>query len=229
MFEIVEMNICYFKFICIIFFSVLYVKAKSWFIFIFEFVPEFIHYTSVPYIFSQNGDVNYLSVKVSTNWPGYCNVNEKGTYLIFQYLVICPFPLITALNRVGILWNRLCIYSEVEVYTKYPEQHLSNLDDNNITSYWVPPSNENCNMSSYWVPQGNEDSNIPSHWVPHGNEGSNISSYWVPQANENCNISSYSVPQGNEDSNISSYWVPLGNKGSNIIINLFSAPGDWGW
>jgi hypothetical protein len=37
------------------------------------------------------------------------------------------------------------------------------------------------------------------------------------------------VPQGNEDSNISSYWVPLGNKGSNIIINLFSAPGDWGW
>ena len=60
-------------------------------------------YTAVPYIFSQNGDVNYLSVNVSTNLPGYCNVNEKGTYLIFQYLVTCPFPLITALNRVGIL------------------------------------------------------------------------------------------------------------------------------
>jgi hypothetical protein len=58
----------------------------------FDFTYRWL-YSAVPYIFSQNGDVNYLSVKVSTNWPGYCNVNEKGTYLIFQYLVICHFAI----------------------------------------------------------------------------------------------------------------------------------------
>ena len=50
-------------------------------------------YTAVSYIFSQNGDANYLSVNVSTNSPGYCNVNEKR-YIphlsVFGYLSLSP-------------------------------------------------------------------------------------------------------------------------------------------
>jgi hypothetical protein len=66
------------------------------------------HLPTVRWTLQEDNAPCHVSVR-TTQWKRDCNVNEKGTYLIFQYLVICPFPLITALNRVGILWNRLFI------------------------------------------------------------------------------------------------------------------------
>jgi hypothetical protein len=61
-------------------------------------------YTAVPYIFSQNGDVNYSSVQVSTNWPGYCNVNEKR---YIPHLSVLSYLSLSLHNGSHSGWNTL--------------------------------------------------------------------------------------------------------------------------
>jgi hypothetical protein len=92
------------------------IKTKRWYTI----------YTAAPYIFPQNGDVNYLSV------------NEQGTYLIFQYLVICLFPLITALNRGRILWNRLYTvkWKFIQIYMARQCILYTNADKNIFFYLW---------------------------------------------------------------------------------------------